>query len=468
MATLITRIVLRNDSTANWLANENVVLLKGEIGLEFPENGKVKMKVGDGVKTWAELDYFGGESLKGDDLSVLVENGIIKLKGFDTAAVGSQLVKGSDGSLSWVLPDTTTVEGLNTAVGTLQTEVATVQEDVKNLNETVTDLESKMSTVYQFKGTVDNFSDLPTENLEVGHVYNIVNASDGIEAGDNVAWTGSEWDVLGGSVDLSGYVTAETFAPIEAAVNAIPEFYDSKKYEICYVPNGTLVDYNDKEIRVMCPAKTAWAVQNVGAGGDSSKYYIGIKAYAPNNDVTGFKEDLAETITDETLYSFEGNDFAGIDEFGRKYSIVWLPVAAFDSGSGTGEWTYYGAGSTAKKYVGWYYSVEWYNANGEVVASDCIRINLSNEDCHNVVAPYYMGDVVKGVSVNGTLLDVVNNQVNIALGNAETAGVVKSSTGANKVTIESDGTMTVSSVNMNTLVQSEGDVLILNGGSSSI
>ncbi len=468
MATLITRIVLRNDSTANWLANENVVLLKGEIGLEFPENGKVKMKVGDGVKTWAELDYFGGEELKGDELSVLIADGIIKLKGFDEAAVGSQLVKGSDGSISWVLPDTTTVEGLNTAVGTLQTEVATVQEDVKGLTETVTDLENKMSTVYQYKGTVENFSDLPTENLEVGQVYNIANASDGIEAGSNVAWTGTEWDVIGGTVDLSGYVTNEEFEPIATAVESISEFTDFKKYEICYVPKGTLVDYNDKEIRVMCPADTEWKKQNVGAGGDSSKYYIGFKAYAPNNDVTGFKEDMAETITDDTLHSFEGNDFAGIDKYGRKYSIVWLAVASFDSGSGTGEWSYYGANSSTKKYIGWYYSVEWYNANGEIVASDCIRINLSNEDCHNVVAPYYMGDVVKGVSVGGTLLDVVNNKVDIAMGNAETAGVVKSSTGDNKVTIEADGTMTVAKVNMSSLVQSEGDVLILNGGSSSI
>ena len=54
------------------------------------------------------------------------------------------------------------------------------------------------------------------------------------------------------------------------------------------------------------------------------------------------------------------------------------------------------------------------------------------------------------------------------MGNAETAGVVKSSTGDNKVTIEADGTMTVAKVNMSSLVQSEGDVLILNGGSSSI
>lgn len=61
MATLNTRIILRNDSTANWLTNSNQVLLKGEVGIEFLADGKVKMKVGDGTKTWAELSYFGGD-----------------------------------------------------------------------------------------------------------------------------------------------------------------------------------------------------------------------------------------------------------------------------------------------------------------------------------------------------------------------------------------------------------------------
>ena len=64
MALLNTTIILRNDSTANWLANENVILARGEVAIEFLANGKVKMKIGDGEKTWAQLSYFGGESAK--------------------------------------------------------------------------------------------------------------------------------------------------------------------------------------------------------------------------------------------------------------------------------------------------------------------------------------------------------------------------------------------------------------------
>ena len=64
MATLNTRIVIRNDSSVNWLTNKSAVLLKGEIGIEFLADGKVKMKVGDGTKTWEQLPYFGGEEAK--------------------------------------------------------------------------------------------------------------------------------------------------------------------------------------------------------------------------------------------------------------------------------------------------------------------------------------------------------------------------------------------------------------------
>lgn len=61
MAQLNTRIILRNDSTVNWEASKDQKLLKGEIGIEFLADGTAKIKIGDGVKTWEQLEYFGGE-----------------------------------------------------------------------------------------------------------------------------------------------------------------------------------------------------------------------------------------------------------------------------------------------------------------------------------------------------------------------------------------------------------------------
>lgn len=81
---LVTKIILRNDSTGGWTAVEDtVILLKGEIGLEFVTTtelvdgeytevptGKVKMKIGDGTSTWKQLTYFGGDECNVTEIEV--------------------------------------------------------------------------------------------------------------------------------------------------------------------------------------------------------------------------------------------------------------------------------------------------------------------------------------------------------------------------------------------------------------
>lgn len=51
------RYKLKKKTTAAW-ATSNEVLLDGEPGLELTTAGALKMKIGDGVKTWAQLAYF--------------------------------------------------------------------------------------------------------------------------------------------------------------------------------------------------------------------------------------------------------------------------------------------------------------------------------------------------------------------------------------------------------------------------
>ena len=204
--------------------------------------------------------------------------------------------------------------------------------------------------------------------------------------------------------DTAGAMSAVDKVALDKLVSLdIPTTYGAA-YEISSKPTGTLVNYNGKEIRVMCPADTQWALQQVGEGGDSSKYYIGFKAYAPSSNVNSFKESLAKTMTDQTMYYFVDNEFAGIDENGRKYSIVWLPVAKHNDDD---TWTYYGANSTAGKLIGWDYCVEWYDRNGICVASDLIRINLSNEDVHTSIEPYYMS----GYVTDAELKEAVDNSL---------------------------------------------------------
>lgn len=200
--------------------------------------------------------------------------------------------------------------------------------------------------------------------------------------------------------DSAGAMSAIDKAELDKLVALdIPTTYGAA-YEVSNKPTGTLVNYNGKEIRVMCPSDTEWSLQQVGEGGDSSRYYIGFRAYAPSSDVNSFKESLADTMTDQTMYYFVDNDFAGIDNNGRKYSIVWLPVAKHNDDD---TWTYYGSNSTSDKLIGWNYCVEWYNADGVCVASDLIRINLANEDCAHSIEPYYMSGYVTTDEMNAAI-----------------------------------------------------------------
>lgn len=66
---------------------------------------------------------------------------------------------------------------------------------------------SDISSVYKYKGSVETYAELPSSNQQVGDVYNVETAdsSHKIKAGDNVAWNGTAWDVLSGTVDLSNY-----------------------------------------------------------------------------------------------------------------------------------------------------------------------------------------------------------------------------------------------------------------------
>lgn len=76
-----------------------------------------------------------------------------------------------------------------------------------------------VSTLYDYKGTVANYAALPSSGQKTGDTYNVTaaDATHGIKAGDNVTWNGSDWDVLAGTVDLSGYVQTSDLASITNA-----------------------------------------------------------------------------------------------------------------------------------------------------------------------------------------------------------------------------------------------------------
>ena len=80
-----------------------------------------------------------------------------------------------------------------------------------------------ITNIYKFKGTKTNYADLPKTGQVTGDVWNITNADaeHDIKAGDNVAWNGTAWDNLSGTVDLSAYATTATTNAISADVTSL-------------------------------------------------------------------------------------------------------------------------------------------------------------------------------------------------------------------------------------------------------
>ena len=111
-----------------------------------------------------------------------------------------------------------TTTDLTKKITTVANNLATHEADFSNPHK-VTAEQLGLTAVYQYKGSVATYADLPTTGQKVGDVWNVETADPdhGIKAGDNVAWDGAQWDILGGNYDLSGYAQlnlANTFTAL--------------------------------------------------------------------------------------------------------------------------------------------------------------------------------------------------------------------------------------------------------------
>lgn len=150
---------------------------------------------------------------------------------------------------------TSAVETINTSITSINGEITTIKGDITSIESDITELQGSLgsaegdiaavtnaldahkadydnphkvtaaqlglATVYKYKGSVETYADLPTSDQQVGDVYNVKQADPdhNIEAGDNVAWDGTTWDILAGDTDLSGYAqlnSANTFTAMNA------------------------------------------------------------------------------------------------------------------------------------------------------------------------------------------------------------------------------------------------------------
>lgn len=71
-------------------------------------------------------------------------------------------------------------------------------------------IDAIVSGLFKYKGSVTNYTDLPTSNL-TGDTWNVVNAYSPYPAGTNYTWDGTKWNPLGGAFSLTKSSIEEVF-----------------------------------------------------------------------------------------------------------------------------------------------------------------------------------------------------------------------------------------------------------------
>lgn len=130
---------------------------------------------------------------------------------------------------------TSAANASTSASNAAKAEVAakTAQAEAEKARNDANSAVTKLTGVMKYAGQVDNYSDLADVTKNKGDVWNIVNADSehGIKAGDNVAWNGTDWDDLSGTVDLSIYA----------------EKADYQKAITSATANGATITFNHKD-----------------------------------------------------------------------------------------------------------------------------------------------------------------------------------------------------------------------------
>lgn len=70
---------------------------------------------------------------------------------------------------------------------------------------------------------------------------------------------------------------------------------------------------------------------------------------------------------------------------------------------------------------------------------------------------------INSISINGTLLDIVNKNITIPIATQDVLGVVM---GSDEISIDDTGAMSVNKIHVSKLVQDENETIILNNGNS--
>lgn len=357
-----------------------------------------------------------GSAVLGDDKSIEIVDGKVTLKGFGSATAGQQpRINAAGTAIEWYTPDTSTVSGLaDTVAGHTQ--------DIQNLQ---TDKADKATTLEGY-GITDAMTAtaiaeaIKTAIAETGHAsFTKVDAVPTVaEAKDNVLYLVMNADT--GFYDIYAKVDTDGTAAVvrldDVSVN--------------------LDDYSTTEqMNEAIATAIANKVDKVEGKGLSTEDFTTALKEKLVALPEGAEANYVKSVSDEFTVSEEGK--LEVKEIAPA-KVTGLPDAL--------------AGKVDK-------------VEGKGLSAN----DYTNEEKEKLggVEAGANKNLIEIIKLAGAALNISEKAVDIPLA-GETAGVVTSSTEENKVAVAEDGSMEVNSINMNKLVQSEGDTLILDGGNASV
>nr|DAF59710.1 MAG TPA: hypothetical protein [Siphoviridae sp. ct0Wl9] len=364
-----------------------------------------------------------GSTVLGDGKSITVVEGKVQLVGFSEAQPGQQPRIGDGGSLEWYTPDSSTVEGLQQTVGQLQTDVSELQGDVGTINDTLetkanvsdvytqTQTDAKIaaaiSSTYKPSGSVE-FASLPIPSADnLGNVYNVTDA----------------------------FTAGPTFIPSE----------QGQKY----------------------PADTNVAVVEV----DGSYYFDALSGFV---DLTGYltTAEAAETYATITQLGNKVDKVSG-SSLVQDTLITKLTNLLNIQSVADGQLEVSPEGQLSILSISQSQVTGLTDTLAGKVDTEEGK-GLSANDFTNTLLEKLNGieagaevNVIESISLNSVPLEISGKAVNIPIATVDALGVVQSTAAENGVTVTSNGSMEVNSINVMKLAQTAGDALILNGGSST-
>lgn len=378
------------------------------------EGGKATLYVIQPDKTLKEV---GGNILINENVFAKDENGVLNLLGFADAVGGAQLVKTEDGKVSWVKPDTTTVEGLSTAIKSLQTVVG---DDKSGL----------------VKQVADNKAAIDTLN------------------GDNTTK---------GSV---AYQIAQIVAGADESYDTLKEIADwIKSHGTDATTMKSQIDTNKTDIASLkgLVGETAVATQISTAidealkNGDDDKYALADDLATANGKITSLQELVGETKV-ETQISTALDAALKVDG-AEKYALA---SHTHEIANVTGLQGILDGKAAAKDVETLQSAVDGLTAKAHEHANKTVLDGITEDKVNSWDAA--QANVIEAIKIGGAALTVgADKAVSIPVTTASALGLVK----VDDSTIEAtDGVLSVKAVGISKVFIEEDTELVMNGGNA--